>query len=257
MIGSFPLMRTAQKRFLPILLLGFLVYNGISLLSAQAESIPERLITTQGHGEIKTRPDSLSVSISVETKNPVLNAARAENNRKSQAIISALKGLNIPGLKLETQNISVYPLQEYDNRKLPKVIGYQVNNSLNVTVTGANTEALGETGSKIIDTALATGASNVGGLNFYLSNIGTVRQQALEAAVRDARSNAEAMARAAGVAITGLHSLEGAPQFGGYPRPMPMYSMKAARSEAADTGSVPVETGETTITSDVTARFKF
>lgn len=257
MLGSFPKLQFSKRKVLPALLVGVLAFSPLLSLTAKADNIPERVITTQGHGEVKIKPDSLNVSVSVETKNATLNTARAENNRKTQAIISALKGLNISGLKLETQNVSVYPIQDYDNHKLPKVIGYQVNNSLNVTVTGASTETLGETGSKIIDTALGAGASNVGGLNFYLTNMSAARQQALEIAVHDARANADAMARAAGVAISGLHSMEGTPQFGNYPPPRPMmYSMKAERADMG-TGSTPVEAGETTITSDVTVRFKF
>lgn len=248
--------RFAQRLLLSTMVMGSLAVSPVVSLSAFAQTLPERVITTQGHGEIKVRPDSLSVSINVETKNPALNAARAENNRKTQAIINALKALNIPGLKLETRNVSVNPLYDYQNNKLPKLIGYQVSNSLSATVTKAPTESLGEIGGKIVDTALNAGANRVGGLNFYLDNMSEIRQQALEAAVRDAHANAEAMARAAGVGINGLHSLEGSPQFGSFPRPVPMYAMKAAGVEA-DTASTPVEAGETTVTSDVTARFKF
>ncbi len=231
---------------------------GFLALTAAAQVLPERIITTQGHGEVRVRPDSLSVHVTVESKNAALPTARAENNRKTQAIIAALKGLNIPNLKLETQNLQVYPLQgEYQKDRLPKIIGYQVTNSLNVTVTGSSADHLGDYGSRIVDTALNAGANNVGGLNFYLTDVTTPRLQALALAVKDARRNADAMARAADVVITGLHSMEGSPQFGGYPRPMPMYSMKAGGAANEAAASTPVETGETVITSDVTARFKF
>ena len=231
------------------------LFLGASLLSLPmwADSIPERIITTQGHSEIKTRPDALNISVSVETQNAVLKVAQNENNQKIQAIIQALKALNIPNLKLETQNVRVSPIQDYQNRKLPKVTGYQVQNTLNVMVTNALPDELGNDASKIIDTATNQGANHVNGPSFYLSNMTAVRQQALEAAVRDARNNAEAMAHAAGVAITGLHSLEGTPQFGSV-RPV-FYAMKAAG--VSDSVSTPVEAGETTVTSDVTARFKF
>lgn len=227
---------------------------GFSPVNAQ---VVERTITTQGHGEVKVRPDSLSVSVSVESRNAQLAAARAENNRKIQAVINALKGLNIPNLKLETQNVQVYPMQsEYQRDKLPKIIGYQVTNSLNVTVTGAAPDSLGEQGTRIVDAALNAGANNVGGLGFFLNDMGTPRAQALELAVKDARRNADAMARAADVAISGVYTLEGYPQFGGYPRPMPVYAMKA-EAASAPMAQTPIETGETTVISDVTARFKF
>jgi uncharacterized protein YggE len=222
-----------------------------------AQPAPQGTIITQGHGEVKVRPDSMSVGVTVESRNAQLAAARAENNRKTQAIINALRGLNIPNLKLETQSVQVYPIQgEAQRNQLPKVVGYQVTNSLNVTVTGATADMLGEYGSRIVDTALNAGANNVGGLNFYLTDMATPRAQALTLAVQDARRNADAMARAADVTLSGIYSLEGYPQFGGYPRPVPMYSMKSGVA-AAEMAQTPIETGETTITSDVTARFKF
>lgn len=250
--------RSVSRGFQVLLAIGISAGAALTPVAALAQNIPPQgTITTQGHGEVKVRPDSLSVSVTVETKNAQLAAARTENNRKMQAIIAALKGLNIPNLKLETQGLSVYPLQgEYQKDKLPKVIGYQVSNNLNVSVTGASADSLGETGSRIVDTALNAGANNVAGLNFFLSEMAAPRAQALELAVKDAKNNAQAMAKAADVSISGIYSIEGSPQFsGGYPRPMPMYSMKA--SAAAEMAPTPVETGETTVTGDVTLRFKF
>ncbi len=252
---------TLRHRFAVVVLASSVLAGSVLLwpepAAAQYTPAPG-VISTQGHGEVKVRPDSLNVSATVESKAPTLAAARTENNKKTQAIINALKGLNIPNMKLETQNVQVYPIQsEPQNSRLPKVIGYQVTNGLGVTVTGANADALGDAGSRIVDTALNAGANNVGGLNFFLNDMASARAEALSAAVQDARRNADAMARAAGVTVTGLHSLEGSPQYG-YPRPVPMYAtMKAERAGVADVGSTPIETGETTITSDVTARFKF
>jgi uncharacterized protein YggE len=225
--------------------------------SVLAQTVPpQNTITTQGHGEVKVRPDSLSVNVRVESKNAVLAAARSENNRSMQAVVAALKGLNIPNLKLETQGVNVYPIQgEQQKDKLPKVVGYQVSNGLNVTVTGASAELLGEYGSRIVDAALNAGATNVGGLNFFLTAVAAPRMQALELAVQDAHRNADAMAKAADITLTGIYSLEGSPQFNSYPRPMPMFAMKA--EAGAGMAPTPVETGETTITGDVTARFKF
>jgi hypothetical protein len=247
-------------RKMSVILLASGISLGVTLapVPVMAQDIPPQTITTQGHGEVRVKPDSLSVQVTVESKAPTLAAARDENNRKMQSVIAALKGLNIQRMKLETQNFQVYPIHgEYQKDKLPKVIGYQATNSLNVSVTGAAPESLGDAGTRIVDTALNAGANNVGGLNFYLHDMSTARTQALQLAVQDARKNAEAMAKAADTTLNGLYSLEGSPQFGGFPpRPMAMYSMKAGGADA-EMARTPVETGETTVTSDVTARFKF
>ncbi|WP_373531627.1 SIMPL domain-containing protein [Vampirovibrio sp.] len=249
--------RTNRILSIATLALAFTLAVGMSVGVFADDGPKPGIISTQGHGEVKVRPDSLSVDIRVETKSDKLPMARAENNRKTQAIIAALKGLAIPGMKMETQGLTVYPLQHYEKDKLPKVIGYNVSNGLTVTVTGASPDALGDYGSRIVDTALNSGANHVGSLGFFLDDATPARNQALELAVKDARRNADVMAKASDITLTGVHSLEGSPQFGGFPRPMPMYAMKSRGAEAEADVSAPVETGETTITSDVTARFKF
>jgi uncharacterized protein YggE len=255
MMNLFSSVRFGWLRFLG-LGVGVLALTMSPALACQHDGPPPRLVTTQGHGEVKARPDSLTVSATVDTRQPTLAAARAENNRKAQSVIAALKALNIPGLKLETRYISVYPIQDEPQRgRLPRVIGYQANNSVEATVTGAPVDKLGEYGSRILDTALNAGANQTGGIRFFIADMAAARTQALELAVKDAQRNADAMARAANITLSGVYSLEGTPQFGGYPMPMMAMKARGAADEAA--ASVPVETGETTVTSDVTARFKF
>ena len=252
-----PVSRTAFNVLSGLVAFGLAASLTGMTLPAQAQQVfpPAGTITTQGHGEVKVRPDSLSVNVTVESKAETLSSARSDNNHRMQAIIAALKGLSLPNIKLETQGVNVYPIQgETPRNKLAKIVGYQVTNSLQVTVTGSAPDKLGDQGSQIVDSALNAGATNVGGLNFFVNDMTASRTKALELAVKDARSNAQAMAGAAGVALTGVFNMEGSPQFGGYPRPM--FAMRAM-AKAEDVSSTPVETGESTVSSDVTVRFKF
>jgi len=250
---------TALARFwLRVLPLGLMIGMSLAPTSVLAQQAfpPAGTLTTQGHGEVKVRPDSLSVTVSVQTQAPTLAEARGETNHKMQGIIAALKALNLPGLKLETQGVHVFPVQgEYTKNKLPKIIGYQATNSLNVSVIGASMDSLGESGSRIVDTALNAGATNVGSLNFFVNDMAAPRAKALELAVKDARANALAMAKAADVTLNGIYNLEGNPQFGGY-MPRPMFALSRAKA-APEAEPTPIETGESTVTGDVTIRFKF
>jgi uncharacterized protein YggE len=219
----------------------------------------EGSISTQGHGEVKIKPDSLSFTISQTTQKAKLKDARDENNRQVQSIISALKALNVPGFKLESSNISIYPQREQveNNKRIAKVIGYQVIHSLKVSVYSAPADQLGEWGSKLIDSALNAGATETGGLNFFVADLAPARSVALGLAVKDAQRNADAMAAAANIQLDGLVSLDGSSQFSGYPV-RPMMSRAMFKSEGADsTAETPVETGEVTITSDVSAKYRF
>jgi uncharacterized protein len=230
---------------------------------AQAEYPPEGTISTQGHGEIKVKPDSLSFNMMVEATHADLPTARDENNRKMQAIIKALKALNIPNLHLETRNVQVYPMQgEYLKNQLPRTLGYRVINGLFVTVNKADSKMLGLYGSKLADAALSAGASHLEGMGFYLEDMTEARRQALQAAVRDARQNADAMAKAAGLNISGVHSLEGTPQYTIMNRHTMSTEITMRIRERIAAGGIvnsnlPVEPGEEVISSDVTVRFKF
>lgn len=251
---------TLMARYgLRLVSLGLLVGLGLAPLSAMAQQAypPAGVLATQGHGEIKVHPDSLSVNVSVQNKADTLPAARTLTNQQMQAIISALKALNISGLKLETQGVNVYPIQGASSKnKLSRVIGYEVSNSLNVSVLGAPLDKLGEDGSKIVDTALSAGATNVGGLDFFLNDMAAARGKALELAVKDAQNNAQAMAKAANISLTGIYNMEGNPQYGGY-APRPMFAMKTMAVGSAAAEATPMETGDVTVSSDVTIRFKF
>jgi uncharacterized protein len=252
------LISNIQKGFVIASLLGLV--GTLVPLEVQAQTIiakEEQLITTQGQGEVKILPDSLQVTVGVESEATTLVQARTQNNQKTQKTVQAIKALNIPNLVLKTQYLQVNPVQSYQEKnRLPRIIGYRATNSLLVTVTKAGPDKLGEYGSQIVDTALNAGANNAGGIQFYLEDMQSARRQALQEAVRDARQNAQAMAEAAGVTLSGVYSLEGTPQYGG--GPIRMYAARESMDSVAQpVPATPVEIGETTITSTVTARFKF
>lgn len=245
----------SYHRLLAVLLTVGFVQSG---LPSQAQVVePANTITTQGQGQVETKPDSVRLNVGVETSSSELDAAREENNRRMQRIIEALKETGIPNLVLETSYINVHPVYgKREENRLPEVVGYRADSSLSVQVEDTDPAQLGEYGSRLIDTAFEAGANTVNGPSFYLDedSMTEVRLRALEEAVNDARVNAIAMARAAGVEITGVYSIEGTPQYY-QPRPVPM--MTRAEAFQSDVAATPVETGETTVSSLVTVRFRF
>lgn len=217
-----------------------------------------QLMSVQGTAETKVPPDSLQVVVTVESTAPKLAEAQQTNNQAMGRVISAIKGQKIPKLTLKTQNLSIYPMQDYDAQrkgKLPKTIGYRVTNQVSVTVEGAEVQALPGYGTQIVDSAVAAGANTVGDLRFYVSNPRDFERQVLARAVEDARKTAEAMAQAAGVYISGVQSIDSSnvaqPYYPTYARAM------KAESMAMDAAPTPMEAGESTMSGTVTVRFKF
>jgi len=218
----------------------------------------QRTLSTSGHGEIKLKPDALRFSVSVEASANSMVETRNQVNKKMQAIITALKTLAVPNLQLQTENLSVNPVYaSYEKNKLPRKIGYQAHYTLSVEVTKLKTDVLGDTGSRLMDAALDAGAQASGGIQFFLDDVQSARALALEKAVKDGLQNATVMAKAANTVLGPVLSLDGSPQYhvggGGY-----MHAPMMARAVKMDAvaESVPVETGEVTMTSDISIRFK-
>jgi uncharacterized protein YggE len=160
-----------------------------------------------------------------------------------------VKTVGIPAERLSTVGYSVQPEYAYDrDGRPPRVTGYVARNTVRADVWNIAQVA------PVIDAALAAGANSIGGLDFYSSKADEVRREALTNAVRKARTDAEVMARAAGGSLGPLIELTG----GGFfspPPPRPMAEMRSmAPSQAADT---PIEPGEETVRTSVTARWQF
>jgi hypothetical protein len=123
------------------------------------------------------------------------------------------------------------------------VTGYTVANQVRVTVDDITRL------SDVLDGAMGAGATAIDGIAFRARDQRPAEELARSAAVADARERAEEIARAAGVRIVGVASIEEnePAQSGGQ-------VLRAVRMSAAD-ASTPVEPGVTEITVEVRAAF--
>jgi uncharacterized protein YggE len=221
-------------------------------LFAQQPSQPMRppSIVTSAQSEARVTPDRATIFIGVETRAQTAAQASAENARKQRAVIDTLRALGIGNEQISTVNYNVYPEQSFQpdkGDKAPKVVGYNVTNTVRVEVR--KIDQLGT----LLDAVLAKGANAINSLEFHASNQDEARRAALAEAVARARGDAEALARGAGGRLGALLEVSSAPEVQP-PRP---YPMAAVRMEAAKLSSTPINPGEQTITVSVTARWLF
>jgi hypothetical protein len=216
----------------------------------------ERVISTQGSGEVRIVPDSLRADVAVEADSKTLAEARQEAGEKMEQVLGALRGLQIEPLTLRTQTLQFEPIfreRTAGESRLPEIIGYRATHSILVTVRGISSDKLGDAASQIIDAALGAGATMAGGIGFFVSDPAPARREALALAVKDAEQSARAMADAAGVDLRGVMSLDGS---AGRPAALRAFGLESFAA-ARDTARTPVEIGETTISAAVSARFHF
>lgn len=198
--------------------------------SAFAQPQPVETVTVSGTGRAVVTPDRFTFQVGVQTVAATVDDAVAENNRRVAAVIAALKKAGAQDRDIQTSQFTIYPQQDYKEGQLPRILGYQVSNT--VTVTRSNPAEVGRFLQAVVD----AGANTVSGVSFIVSDPARGREGALQAAFADARAKADVLAKAAGRTVgRALSITEGAAVTPPYP--MPRVAMMEAKSD------MPVEPG--------------
>ena len=202
-----------------------------------------RTITVPGEGRVSVRADLAELRVGIALTEETVQGARTAGALALQSVLSRLKTLGCRSADIQTSVVSMTPAYDYSNNRPPRLIGYALANSVNVTIR--DLERVGD----IIDGALTSGATTLDGVTFRIADPAPAQREARELAVADARARAETLAKAAGVQLGSVIAMsEGGaePPFQPYP---------AMRSMAMKDESTPVEAGMNQITVAVTVTF--
>lgn len=216
---------------------------------SMAHMAPAPAIVTNGQGETKITPDRARLEVSVQTRAATAADAGAQNAKKQQSVLDALRKMGFTSEQLSTVNYNLYPEMQYDrNGQSPRVVAYNATNTVRVEIRD-----VGMIG-KAIDASLEAGANMISSLSFYSSNSDAARRSALASAVARARSDAEAIATAAGGSVGALMEIS-TNDFA----PPVIYNraQMAGDMSAKMATTTPIEPGEQTVTAIVMARWAF
>ncbi|MFA5346647.1 MAG: SIMPL domain-containing protein [Methanoregula sp.] len=206
------------------------------------------VIHVSGSGSVTGTPDRVQLTFSVQTENANVKTAQSDNAVRMNAVIDALVGAGIPKEQMKTTGYSIYPVYQDSTGLLnPKITTYQVTNTLQVTLKDVN-----QTGN-VIDTAVTNGINTVSSIQFMLSDeqAQMLRADALKKAVTLARADADIVAAALGVNITGTQSADISQ---GYtPVVYDSYMAGAATSKSAV--PTPIQPGDVTVTAQVSITY--
>jgi uncharacterized protein len=186
------------------------------------------MISVTGEATISVAPDLAQIEAGVTSDAKTAREASEANNAAMSKVLQALKSAGIDAKDIQTSRLSLQP-QYAPNRTPGMVVGYHAGNHVTVRLHDV-TKVAGT-----IDTLVGAGATDIGGINFMVSQASKLLDDAREQAVADARRKAEIYARAAGVTLGTPLSIseEGAPA--------PVFRGKMAAAPMAIT---PVAQGE-------------
>jgi uncharacterized protein YggE len=182
--------------------LGVLAVTSVAIVSILRDRLvnpTQNQVSVIGQGKVSYQPDIANVTLGVQIdKAPTADAALKQLNEKIANTISSLESLGIKKEDIKTQAYALNPQYDYkDNVSI--VSGYGANQKLTIKISDivSNQEIVNQ----VVATAGSAAANQVVGIDFSVSNMNDLKQQAKILAITDARSKSDGLAKAAGVKL--------------------------------------------------------
>ncbi len=227
-------------------ILVFSAVLGSAMAAQDSTASNEKLIYTSTTGEVLARPDQVELSLAVQTENIDARIAQQNNAGQMASTIAALENAGIPADRIKTTGYSIYPVYDDSSSIMgSKVKFYRVTNTLLVTLTDITRAG------EIVDLAVANGVNEVNSISFTMSEgqQKALRSDALRDAMTRSRSDADIVAAAGGLTITGIKEITVS---GGY-YPVPVSDYRYA--EGAAKASTPIVPGDVRISASVSVTY--
>ncbi|MBD3768934.1 MAG: SIMPL domain-containing protein [Rhodobacterales bacterium] len=215
---------------------------------------PETTLSISAEATVKREPDIAYINAGVQEDGDTATAAMEAQAKSMTGVFDALEKAGVAKKDMQTSNFSLWPRYTYIETKLKdgsshgeqKLIGYTASNQLTVKVR--DLDNLGST----LDSLVKAGGNTFNGLTFALDDDADVRDEARRKAMADARARADLYAKAAGLRVLRIVTIN---ESGSYsPAPMAMGRMMEAKM--ADAVSTPMAGGEVGYSATVNVVFE-
>ncbi|WP_372770863.1 SIMPL domain-containing protein [Pseudoalteromonas sp.] len=203
-----------------------------SFASANSQLPNHRHIAITGYGETSVKPDIAILHLSVEHTDKKSAEAKAEVDKRFNALLKSLKKFDIKENDIVASRIATSPRYEYSQQQRKQLhVGYSANRTIKVTVNDLNLL------SDVMDLALSVEVNQIQHLEMASSKEEELQLKAVELAIENAKSNGALLAKAFGASLGKVYSIDvqNHEQIRHYSN---MEKMGNARMISADMGSV-------------------
>jgi len=210
-----------------------------SAAAAQQSTINQTIAGTRldinATGEVTRVPDVAVITAGVVSRAATASAALRDTAAKMDRVLAALRRAGVESRDVQTTSVSLSPEYRYPRDQAPQLTGYTASNTVTVRFRD-----LDKTG-KILDALVAEGANQINGPNLVVDKPEAALDEARARAVAIGRARAEMYARALGLRLARIVSVN---ETGGYyaPPPPPAPAMMEARMASAP--ATKIEPGE-------------
>ena len=214
----------------------------VDLVAQDAAPRPPEIAVT-GRGDISVVPDRAVLLATVVTNANSATVAGSENARIVAQAIERLRAAGATEKQITNGGYSLGQDYESGDRRRPR--GFVARNTLRIEVPEVANVG------RMLDAALAGGASEIAPIQFIGPDMASARSQALRAAMLDARRDAEALADAAGGSLGKLLSVTtgpSQPRFG---------SFEATGAVLASAAPTVIRPNDVTVSAFASVRWEF
>ncbi|HEU4507392.1 MAG TPA: SIMPL domain-containing protein [Pyrinomonadaceae bacterium] len=198
-----------------------------------------------GDSTVQAQPDTAIVSVSVVTQNKSALEAQQENATKTEAVVRAVKAAAGANAEVKTSGYNVQPQRQYREGQPAVITGYEVRNSVTVTLSELNRVG------NVLDAAAQAGSNEVAGIMFTLRQDRPARDRALSEATREAISKAQMIALALGGRVARIVEVQEEGFFIRPPMPYATLDVAMARAGTGAQVQTPIEIGTLEVQSRV------
>ncbi len=180
-----------------ILVLGILVFF-VGQMVYQSRILDQQnmnQITVSGEGKIYAKPDIALIDLGVATQAVTVADVTKNNTNKMNAVLDAVKGLEIDEKDIQTTNYNLTPLYNYTQDSGRVFQGYTLSQNIQVKIRDFT--KIGD----VLSKATTAGANLVGDLQFTIDNPEQFKEQARAKAIEQAKANAQNLAKESGIGL--------------------------------------------------------
>lgn len=225
---------------------GWLLVCGLAA-PVWADGDSRRTIEVVGSGEVKVVPDQAILSLAVQSFDPKLAAAKADNDQRVRAVLATATEHGVDEKDIQTSYMTISQQFEYSGgqRRRETPTGFDVNKQVSIMVRDlSKLDAL-------LSALLDSGVNVMQGMSFQSSAVEKHQDEARVKAVQNAMAKAklllEPLEQRIGVPVRVSEGMTG---------PSPVYE-RAYSMAAADAAQGPTfSLGQITITANVSVTFE-
>lgn len=193
------------------------VLAGTGAAAQAAPDLTGTRLSVSADGVVTRVPDQVTVSAGVTSVAGSAEAALAANRTAMTAVVDRLRRAGVADRDIQTNQITLNPQMSEDGGKPPVVTGYAARNAVTVRFREVNRAGA------ILDALVAAGATDIDGPDFGYADPDAGLDEARARAVAAARARAEVYAKAAGLHVRRIVSID--EQGVSSPGPVPMRPM--------------------------------